>query len=116
MFSGQWTVKNGGQCSVIIVGERHVARPFRLLRWTEGVGHTNSIKPAPNGVSMKSQQRFSFELFPPRTPEATAKLPAVIKQLAAMGPDYFSVTYGAGGSDQDGTYQTLMTVVEQTGV
>ena len=65
---------------------------------------------------MKSQQRFSFELFPPRTPEATAKLPAVINQLAAMGPDYFSVTYGAGGSDQDGTYQTLMTVVEHSGV
>ena len=65
---------------------------------------------------MKSQQRFSFELFPPRTPEATAKLPTVINQLAAMGPDYFSVTYGAGGSDQDGTYQTLMTVVEHSGV
>jgi len=59
---------------------------------------------------------FSFELFPPRTPEAAAKLPGVLSQLAALRPDYFSVTYGAGGSDQDGTYQTLLTVVEQTGV
>jgi methylenetetrahydrofolate reductase (NADPH) len=31
-------------------------------------------------------------------------------------PDFFSVTYGAGGSDQEGTYETLLTVVEHTGV
>ncbi len=65
---------------------------------------------------MDSQFRFSFELFPPRTPEAAAKLPNVIAQLAAAKPDYFSVTHGAGGSDQDGTYETLLTVVNQTGV
>lgn len=64
---------------------------------------------------MHSQPSFSLELFPPRTPEGVAKLPTVIGQLAAMNPDYFSVTYGAGGSDQDGTYQTLLTVVEHTG-
>lgn len=59
---------------------------------------------------------FSFELFPPRTPEGAAKLPAVIAQLAALRPHYFSVTYGAGGSTQDGTYQTLMKVVEHAGM
>jgi methylenetetrahydrofolate reductase (NADPH) len=59
---------------------------------------------------------FSFELFPPRTPEGVAKLPAVINPLAAVGPKYFSVTHGAGGSDQDGTYETLLTVVEHSGV
>lgn len=65
---------------------------------------------------MGSALSFSFELFPPRTPEGVAKLPAVINQLAAVGPNYFSVTYGAGGSDQDGTYQTLVAVVEHAGV
>jgi methylenetetrahydrofolate reductase (NADPH) len=65
---------------------------------------------------MSSSRTFSFELFPPRTPEAQAKLPAVIAQLAAPGPDYFSVTHGAGGSDQEGTYETLLTVVKQCGV
>ena len=65
---------------------------------------------------MASSLSFSFELFPPRTPEGVAKLPAVIGQLAAVGPKYFSVTYGAGGSDQDGTYQTLVAVVEHSGV
>ena len=60
--------------------------------------------------------RFSFELFPPRTPEGAAKLPGVLAQLAAAKPDYFSVTHGAGGSDQEGTYETLLTVIHQTGV
>ncbi len=63
-----------------------------------------------------SSHTFSFELFPPRTPEAQAKLPGTIAQLAALRPDYFSVTQGAGGSDQEGTYETLLTVVEHSGV
>ena len=65
---------------------------------------------------MKSSPTFSFELFPPRTREAAEKLPAVITRLASAHPEYFSVTYGAGGSDQLGTYETLLTVVRQTGV
>lgn len=65
---------------------------------------------------MHLQPRFSFELFPPRTAEAAAKLPGVLTQLAAAKPDFFSVTHGAGGSEQDGTYETLLTVVNQTGV
>lgn len=60
--------------------------------------------------------RFSFELFPPRTPEGVAKLPAILDRLAAVHPAYFSVTYGAGGSDHEGTYETLLTVVRHTGV
>lgn len=65
---------------------------------------------------MSSQPSFSFELFPPRTPEAAAKLPAVINRLASVRPAYFSVTHGAGGSEQDGTYDTLLTVAEHSGV
>ena len=59
---------------------------------------------------------FSFELFPPRTPQGEEKLPAIVGRLAAVQPNYFSVTYGAGGSAQDGTYDTVVKVVEQTGV
>lgn len=65
---------------------------------------------------MKPDLRFSFELFPPRTPEGVAKLPGVVSKLAELKPDYFSVTHGAGGSDQDGTYETLLTVVRETGI
>jgi len=65
---------------------------------------------------MASPLSFSFELFPPRTPEGVAKLPSVIGQLAAVRPGYFSITYGAGGSNQDGTYETLMAVARHSGV
>lgn len=65
---------------------------------------------------MHASHTFSFELFPPRTAEAQAKLPATVAQLAALRPDYFSVTQGAGGSGQEGTYETLLTVVKQCGV
>jgi methylenetetrahydrofolate reductase (NADPH) len=71
------------------------------------------------GLEPSMQQQpltFSFELFPPRTPEGTARLPDVVRKLAAVGPKFFSVTYGAGGSDQHGTYETVVRVVEQTGV
>jgi len=50
---------------------------------------------------------FSFELFPPKTPEGSAKLKTVIAELAAVGPEYFSVTYGAGGSTREGTFETV---------
>ena len=66
---------------------------------------------------MKTQNvQFSFELFPPRTPASIDKLKTAVAQLAAVQPAYFSVTYGAGGSDQDGTYDTVIDVVESTGV
>lgn len=65
---------------------------------------------------MPSPKTFSFELGPPRTPEAAAKLPAVIERLAALKPDFFSVTYGAGGSTQEGTYDTIMSVIRLTGI
>jgi methylenetetrahydrofolate reductase (NADPH) len=64
---------------------------------------------------MASPKTFSFELFPPRTPEAHAKLQGTIAQLAAVRPDYFSITHGAGGSDQGGTYETLLAVVKHSG-
>jgi methylenetetrahydrofolate reductase (NADH) len=60
--------------------------------------------------------RFSFELFPPRTPEGAAVFPQVLNELAAVNPDFFSVTHGAGGSDQTGTYDTLLQVVEHSGI
>jgi methylenetetrahydrofolate reductase (NADPH) len=65
---------------------------------------------------MNSPLSFSFELGPPRTPEAADKLPAVIARLAEVKPDYFSVTYGAGGSTQEGTYETIMSVIRLTGI
>lgn len=54
-----------------------------------------------------SKQLFSFEFFPPQTPEGVEKLAATRKQLAPLKPEFFSVTFGAGGSTQDRTLETI---------
>ena len=50
---------------------------------------------------------LSIEFFPPKTPEGAVKLRAVRQQLYAMKPEFCSVTYGAGGSTQQGTFDTV---------
>jgi methylenetetrahydrofolate reductase (NADPH) len=50
---------------------------------------------------------LSFEFFPPKTPEGAQKLRAVRQQLYAQQPEFCSVTYGAGGSTQQGTFDTV---------
>ena len=55
-------------------------------------------------------QQFSFEFFPPKTPEGSEKLKLVREQLGALKPKYFSVTFGAGGSTQQGTFDTVMEI------
>ncbi len=49
------------------------------------------------------QPRLSFEFFPPKTDQGREKLLNVRKQLSEFEPDFFSVTYGAGGSTRDNT-------------
>lgn len=50
---------------------------------------------------------FSFELFPPKTPQGFDKLKQTVKTLDALRPEYFSVTYGAGGSTRERTFETV---------
>jgi methylenetetrahydrofolate reductase (NADPH) len=54
-----------------------------------------------------NKPHISFEFFPPQTPEGMEKLVATRKQLAAVNPEYFSVTFGAGGSTQERTLETV---------
>jgi methylenetetrahydrofolate reductase (NADPH) len=56
------------------------------------------------------EQNFSIEFFPPKTPEGVEKLQAVRTRLAALQPKYFSVTFGAGGSTQKGTLETVLDI------
>ncbi|MGB6056427.1 MAG: methylenetetrahydrofolate reductase [NAD(P)H] [Burkholderiaceae bacterium] len=53
---------------------------------------------------------FSIEFFPPKTAEGADKLRAVRARLAQLGPKYFSVTFGAGGSTQKGTLDTVLDI------
>ncbi|MDO9479850.1 MAG: methylenetetrahydrofolate reductase [NAD(P)H] [Hydrogenophaga sp.] len=53
---------------------------------------------------------LSFEFFPPKTPEGAEKLRLVRQQLYAAKPEFCSVTYGAGGSTQQGTFDTVSAI------
>jgi len=59
---------------------------------------------------------FSFEFFPPRSPEAVGKLQTTRDRLARLGPEYFSVTFGAGGSTRDRTAETVHEIRRATGL
>ena len=59
---------------------------------------------------MSSTSNFSFEFFPPKTAEGKAKLRATWQQLAQLKPRFFSVTFGAGGSTQQGTLDTVLEI------
>lgn len=67
--------------------------------------------------TMQSQRKFprhfSFEFFPPNTPDGQVKLRDTIRQLAQLKPKFFSVTYGAGGSTRDKTLGTVMEIRQQ---
>lgn len=53
---------------------------------------------------------FSFEFFPPQTPEGMEKLRATRVQLAQFNPKFFSVTFGAGGSTRERTLETVLEI------
>ena len=59
---------------------------------------------------------YSFEFFPPKTPEGITKLAATSKLLAALQPRFFSVTFGAGGSTRDHTFETVLDLQKNTGI
>lgn len=55
--------------------------------------------------------RLSFEFFPPKTEDGKLKLNRTRQQLERFNPDFFSVTYGAGGSTREGTYQAIESIL-----
>lgn len=69
---------------------------------------------------MKSQlsypKAFSFEFFPPKTPQGADKLRDVSTGFAALKPCFFSVTFGAGGSTRDNTFNTVVDLKSRTGI
>jgi methylenetetrahydrofolate reductase (NADPH) len=64
--------------------------------------------------SQKNHTRsFSFEFFPPKTEEGRANLRTTTQRLAQLKPRFFSVTFGAGGSTRDGTYDAVYDIQAQ---
>jgi methylenetetrahydrofolate reductase (NADPH) len=62
---------------------------------------------------MHAKQPFSLEFFPPKTPQGAEKLRGFRQELYAIQPEYCSVTFGAGGSTQDGTRQTIIEIRDE---
>ena len=69
---------------------------------------------------MQSQKKypaaFSFEFFPPKNDEGAAKLQETSAALARLDPCFFSVTFGAGGSTRERTFQTVVDINRHTGI
>jgi methylenetetrahydrofolate reductase (NADPH) len=64
----------------------------------------------------KQKPTVSFELYPARNQEAAQKLEKVIDKLAAVEPDFVSVTFGAGGSTREGSYNLVKKLKEEKGL
>ena len=60
-----------------------------------------------------SRLPISIEFFPPKTPEGADKLRAARRALYATRPEFCSVTYGAGGSTQQGTFDTVREILAE---
>ena len=61
-------------------------------------------------MTMRLPVPVSFEFFPPNTPVGSEKLKTVVRELAECEPEFFSVTYGAGGSTRDKTLATVSAI------
>jgi len=59
---------------------------------------------------------FSFEFFPPKTEEGWRNLREALESLVALGPDFASVTYGAGGSTRDRTVEVTKWIKQELGI
>jgi len=65
---------------------------------------------------MDRSLNLSFEFFPPRSEKIAAQLRETYRALADLGPAYFSVTYGAGGTTRDKTFETVLEIQRETGI
>jgi len=70
--------------------------------------------PRPGAAPIREEISFSFEFFPPATPETTQSLWHCIESLAPLRPAFVSVTYGAGGGTRERTHATVRRILAET--
>ena len=61
-------------------------------------------------IFKSTRTTFSFEFFPPKSPEAVESLYEIIRELEAYQPHFVSVTYGAGGSTRELTHDLVVRI------
>ncbi len=80
-------------------------------------GHEIGDDPVDTGApTTEARPRFSFELYPPRSPDAEESFRAAVAELVAAGPDFVSVTYGANGSSRGVSLAILRDLIQNTTV
>ena len=62
---------------------------------------------------MPKKISYSFEFFPPNTPEGIKNLADTRQQLSVFKPEFYSVTFGAGGSTRDRTLETVLEIKKE---
>jgi methylenetetrahydrofolate reductase (NADPH) len=65
-------------------------------------------------MGTRKSRSFSFEFFPPKGEQGVERLREATQKLAPLSPHYVSVTFGAGGSTRDGTFQTVRHIMQTT--
>ena len=74
----------------------------------------NDSAPTIRELISAGERSFSFEFFPPKTPEAEEVLWRSLRELERLRPTFVSITYGAGGSSRDGTVRVTERVAQDT--
>jgi methylenetetrahydrofolate reductase (NADPH) len=64
----------------------------------------------------RKRPTFSLEFFPPKTLDGWDRLFRVIRKFEALGPDFVSVTYGAGGTTREQTHELVRRIANETEV
>jgi methylenetetrahydrofolate reductase (NADPH) len=75
---------------------------------------TEVTPPTTEGHGAPKSPDISFEFFPPKTEEMEKNLWGTINRLAPLGPNFVSVTYGAGGSTRERTHSTIARILAET--
>lgn len=69
-----------------------------------------------DAAEKKAPPCFSFEFFPPKTPEGERSLYQTVRELKGLNPGFVSVTYGAGGSTQEKTLEIVTRIKAESGI
>src|SRR4051794_19333181 len=99
-----------------------VIRELRSMKLASQTIGTPRLGSGPPGLIARASAgvfdtpRVSFEVFPPKTPDADTALWACIRRLEPMSPAFVSVTYGANGSTREPTRTALRQLISETAI